>query len=312
MLGLSSPTGGRREECQLNVLLKHISRRLSKPNPKMETWSRGVASLMICEARLVFYLSMLLQALPFPFASMYTTMSNASEADRMIISALSSGDVEECGELRHEGFKDHLDRFVLPGMTLTPQEWKAKQTSYRKEYMKYVLDHGEERGIVCKVMRNEAKANEVVSFIVWQDPEILKRIDSGRIGPKEPIIPGPKMLTEIDKKAWQAMGSQYERYRKEEYPDEKVVDVDMLAVKHCYRGRGLASEMLTMFLESIQYRDVFLVSQPEAVSLYKRHGFSITSMAMQDGGLRVPIRDGEDQAARNNWPMARHHQDNRQ
>lgn len=224
--------------------------------------------------------------------------------DDLVIESMAKEDALACGNLLYEGFSALFDRFLSPNMTLSPQEWKAKQLKYRIETVTYLQKKAAnmQDGVTCKVLRIKS-SGEIVGMIVWEDKHHPKFLSSSG---KENNPPAPPTFPcEIDANSWATFRYGPDRYKEAALPTEPVAVVSILVVKSSQRNRQLGSVLLNEFLSSIQGRAAFLSSAKRAVPLYKRHGFIITAKGIEEGGVPVPTRAGEEPGSENSWPMVR-------
>lgn len=173
-------------------------------------------------------------------------------------------DVDESAEIFFEVLGHHLQRYLLSNQTLPPEQWKAKHIAYREEMFRWWVQYGRQRGLHCKVIRDE-NSKEIAGFIVWQDS---LTVDSASKTEEEGGgFPG--LPPEADAEAWKALGNDYDKFLKDEYPNQTVATIHVLGIRSKYRNRGLGGQLVTAFLDSIHGQAVFIVSQPVAVSLYQ-------------------------------------------
>lgn len=214
-------------------------------------------------------------------------------------------DVGASAEIFYEALGHHLHRYLHADQILKPEQWKAKHIAYREEMFRWWVQYGEQRGVQCRVIRDQG-SREIAGFIVWQDPStVILSSSEGKSAAAQNIPPSVPLPEEVDAKAWESLGKDYNKFLKDEYPNQSVATIYVLGIRSKYQKRGLGGQLVNAFLDAIQGREAFIVSQPVAVSLYQRHGFQITSKGLQDGGLIVPLLPGETESATANWPMSR-------
>ncbi|UZJ53722.1 hypothetical protein CBS101457_003042 [Exobasidium rhododendri] len=144
---------------------------------------------------------------------------------------------------------------------------------------------------------------QIVGLIAWQVP-FQKEASDEQLKPI-PESAFPVRPVEIDSIAWKALEEKSAKYRPPEDPDNRNAHLQILIVKKSHQRRGLGSLLMEHFLTNanVKGRTTFLMSQPEAVQLYKRHGFVVTAQGLEDGGILMPSLAHEEKGTRRNWPM---------